>query len=453
MHGAVALAALHDSAESFPQPKCHPETRMEMLADLREWSLETGASKRILWLYGPAGAGKSAIMQTLARELHEAGHLGGCFFFKRGHPTRGNGRSLFTTIAYQLALAVPWLKTPISQIVEQDPSIVARSMDIQLQKLICAPWGNIHGSETPLTIIIDGLDECEGLQVHEEMLRSLMDASSQSLPLRFIVASRPEPHIRELFESPSYRTSCRLLNVEQSFDDVRKYLCDEFARIHRDHRCMANVLYPWPSANTLETLVEKSSGHFIYASTVIKFVEDKNDRPTRRLAAIESGQRSGSAFEALDQLYMGILSAAQSHSQLLPILCAITNFHLHPDSLDLLLELEHGDTVLFLRGLHSVLDVPADSDPDNYDGVSAHHASFLDFLNDPMRSRNFYVGGPDNHMNLARSILKFMAGEYHRDWTRTYLQSVESDFDLKWWEVDLRYANVNTSIPNFNMHP
>jgi hypothetical protein len=110
-----------------------------MLDDLWEWSLESDASSRILWLHGPAGAGKSAIMQTFPRRLQDASRLGGCFFFKRAHATRGNGKTLFATIAYQLALGVHWLKAPISQIVEDDPSLVARSIETQLQRLICDP--------------------------------------------------------------------------------------------------------------------------------------------------------------------------------------------------------------------------------------------------------------------------------------------------------------------------
>ncbi|KAJ6496411.1 hypothetical protein C8R45DRAFT_797445, partial [Mycena sanguinolenta] len=102
-------------------------------------SLEQSPEESIIWLYGPAGAGKSAIMQTFAREMQMAGRLGGSFFFKRGHATRGNGKALFTTIAYQLALGVPWLKAPISRIVEDDPIMLARSLDTQVQKLICEP--------------------------------------------------------------------------------------------------------------------------------------------------------------------------------------------------------------------------------------------------------------------------------------------------------------------------
>ncbi|KAF8137739.1 hypothetical protein K438DRAFT_735392 [Mycena galopus ATCC 62051] len=417
LHSAVALAAIYDSAESFPQPKCHPETRTEMLEDLREWALEPDPESTILWLHGPAGAGKSAIMQTLACELQNAGRLGGSFFFKRGHATRGNGKTLFATIAYQLALGVQWLKAPISNIVEDDPSIIVRSIKIQLQKLISEPCRlhNVGGTRDPITTVIDGLDECEGQDVQEEILRAVRNCTAEyNLPLRFIIASRPEPHICEMFESPFYKGRYQPFNVHQSFDDVEKYLCDEFARIHREHHdTMANIPLPWPLPDILEQLVRKSSGHFIYVSTIIKFVDDKNYRPTERLAIVQQQDtvKCCSAFDPIDQLYMIILCSAQRQAQLVPILCAITYFDLLPHTVERLYELAPGDTRLLLRGLHSVLKVPEDSDKDEHT-IHTHHASFLDFLKNERRSQQFYIGRLHHRMDLARAFLKLCAGPY-----------------------------------------
>jgi hypothetical protein len=114
---------------------------------------------------------------------------GGSFFFKRGHATCGNGKTLFVTIAYQLALGVQWLKAPISHIVEDDPSIIVRSIESQPQKLISEPCclHNVEGTRGPITIVIDGLDECEGQDV--QAVRN--STSEYNLPLRFIIASRP----------------------------------------------------------------------------------------------------------------------------------------------------------------------------------------------------------------------------------------------------------------------
>ncbi|KAF7364214.1 putative nwd2 protein [Mycena sanguinolenta] len=343
-------------------------------------------------------------MQNLAGQLQDAGRLGASFFFKRGHTTRGNAKALFSTIAYQLAISVPWLREPISQIVENDPSVVARSIDIQMRKLIsepCSPYKDRY----PLAIIIDGLDECEGHDIQENILRILRSSSSDyTIPFRFFVASRPEPHIHEMFDSSFYSDHHCSVNVEQSFDAVNKYLCDEFARIHREHSTMAMVSSPWPAEDVVKKLVQKSSGHFIYASTIIKFIDDKNYHPTQRLAVVQCGNSTGpqSAFDLLDQLYVTILNSAPRQSELVPILVAIVNFEVSPEEIDQLFRLAEGDTRLRLRGLHSLLIVPSNKT----DRISSHHASFLDFLDNPGRSGTFCVGTLNHRIDLARCVLE-----------------------------------------------
>ncbi|KAJ6456880.1 hypothetical protein C8R45DRAFT_568388 [Mycena sanguinolenta] len=402
--------------DSFLEPKCHPETRTKMLEDLREWAVNTHPDTTVLWLYGPAGAGKSAIMRTLATQLHEDGSLGGCFFFKRAHATRGNARAVFTTIAYQLALNIEWLRTAISRVVEKNPSILARSITAQMQELVSEPCRS-HKHRNSVVILIDGLDECDGHAFQGEVLRAIRNPTPNHPSfLRFIVASRPEPHIRQVFDSPSSRH--RSFNVEQSFHDVRHYLRDEFSRIHRDHPTMNRVQWPWPKPCTLEALVGKSSGYFIYASTIIKFIGDENYQPTQRLAMVQDSSSTGSAspFEALDQLYFTILSSCPRHSELNPILCAIVHLRVSPEDVDQLFRLAEGETRLLLRGLHSVLDIPTNDEntlsSSTNRKISSYHASFLDFLNNPGRSRTFCVGTLRNRIDLARSVLEAYVGPH-----------------------------------------
>jgi hypothetical protein len=203
------------------------------------------------------------------------------------------------------------------------------------------------------------------------------------------------------------------LNVEQSFNDVRRYLLDEFSRIHRDHRAtMARIPYPWPTPETIDNLVHKSSGYFIYASTVIKFIDDKNFRPTERLAIIIgiTEPLSESPFASLDQLYIQILSQVAARPQLLRILTVIAaRIDLSPVHIEQLLELEQGDLRLALRGLHSVI---SGLEKDNSDGLNFHHASFHDFLQDPRRAGIFYVGGCSHRTDLSHHILKAFSYRY-----------------------------------------
>ncbi|KAJ6584075.1 hypothetical protein DFH09DRAFT_911052 [Mycena vulgaris] len=415
LHRACAGDAFHDSAERYPQPRCHPDTRTEMLDILWNCLLTSEDNRGVLWLYGPAGAGKTAISQSFCEKLQEEGRLGGSFFFKRGHASRGNAKKLFPTIAYQLAGLLPELNRVISQIVEVDPASVDRSLSFQLQTLILDSY--LEANTRPLVIVIDGLDECEDQNIQQEILRSIGNAARrQYLPLQFLVASRPEPHIREIFQGLCMDGIARPLSIRESFDDIETYLLHEFMRIHREHReTMAAVPMPWPSPDIIHQLVSKSSGYFIYTSTVIKFIDDRNFRPTDRLEIIMglTVPDFGMPFAKLDQLYTQILSEVPARPQLLRILTIIAaKFDLTAPHIDQVLQLKTGDCRLSLRGLHSVIMIPEDDDRSNPPWVTVHHASFLDFLDDPARSGSFYVGDPQYRTDLAHHILKAFSYNY-----------------------------------------
>ncbi|KAJ7020072.1 hypothetical protein C8F04DRAFT_1145424 [Mycena alexandri] len=409
LHRSVALEALYDSADSYPQPRCHPETRTKMLDKLDNWCTENNSHVHpICWLHGPAGAGKSAIMQTLSRQLQDTGRLGAAFFFKRLHPTRGNAKVLFATLAHQLAENHGPFRPVISQVVERYPSIVQRDMEVQLRHLIIDPCQTLTDAPPPI-LLIDGLDECQDEHIQQQILRLIGHTVCQCpTGIRFLVASRPESHIREIIEDSSFDRLLTSVNVQRSFNDVRTYLQDEFARIHREHpQTMKEVQTPWPSPEILDDLVEKSSGYFVYASTVIKFVDDPYFRPTERLEIVQNlkATQYDAPFAALDQLYIQILSGvpAQFRSRLCDILqCVVHSTIFSSKEIDHILGLRPGDAQLILRGLHSLLEVPP------YDkawpGISFHHASFLDFLQAQERSSNFHLG-VENRMNVTRAIL------------------------------------------------
>ncbi len=87
-----------DSSARYPPPQCHPGTREWLTKKIEEWLFDEQRKWDLLWLYGPAGVGKSAVAQTIAEYSLENGRLGAAFF------SRTNDRSdyarLWITIAY-----------------------------------------------------------------------------------------------------------------------------------------------------------------------------------------------------------------------------------------------------------------------------------------------------------------------------------------------------------------
>ncbi|KAJ7729847.1 hypothetical protein DFH07DRAFT_994485 [Mycena maculata] len=389
----VTMEALHDSGERFTEPACHPGTRCQILQDLRAWSIDTAPQSTLLWLHGSAGIGKSAIAQMFAGDCQSRNRLGASFFFKRGRPWN----NLFTTIAYQLATAVPGLLVPIQQAVEDDKLVVGRAMAVQFQKLIIEPWTNAPAPKFPPIIVLDGLDECEDHKIQQEMLRLFVRAiHGGRLPMRILIVSRPEPHLQEILETTEAFTICRhsVLSADDSaYEDIRIYLRDEFSRINSEYTARGIDLgLVWPPTDALDHLVQKSSGIFIYAATVIRFVEGEYSHPTDQLKSILGLDPRSTA--PLDDLYRKILSNLAWEPTQLRILHTIwrttdTNglWYTDPEEIDLLLDLRPGTSRLILRGLHSLFFVPLIRHRLAYRmGVQFLHASFSDYLCDARRS-------------------------------------------------------------------
>jgi hypothetical protein len=376
-----------------------------------KWVDDRSQVRSVFWLKGPAGAGKSAIAQTIAEQCTESGQLASSFFFARGDPMRGNANRLFTTIAYRLAHSIPQLKMAIDAVVANDEFILDASLGVQLRRLIAEPFLMATSAE-PLPeaalIIIDGLDECEDSRTQQHILSLISTAcTTYRLPVHFLIASRPEPHISESFGEDHLRSITWPYVLDASSLDMTKYFVDEFDNIYkRHHRTMAHVPTPWPSHKTIEYLVTKASGQFIYAVTVLKFVDHEQYRPTDRLDIVLGLTPSNAyPFAELDALYEKILSIYHDIPLLRIILAFILDIndsglvfscHIAPclshcccssSFIEATLLLKPGDVNLALRGCHSVIAVPDST----YDDIRIPHASLVDFLRNKTRSKKFFI--------------------------------------------------------------
>ncbi|KAJ7227773.1 hypothetical protein C8J57DRAFT_1534843 [Mycena rebaudengoi] len=415
----IVMEALHNSGERFPDPICHPGTRTKILQDLAFWSLDN-AVEPMLWLHGLAGVGKSAIAQMFSVNCDNQGHLGASFFFKRGHPRRGTWDGLITTIAYQLARAVPEFSFPLQQAIEDDKLVVGRSISIQFDRLLVQPFRHLR--ELPLRpiVILDGLDECADHNHQQKILQLFIQAfQTGQLPFRLLVASRPEPYLREVLEGDAMSKLCRplVLGAEESaYQDVRVFFQDEFSRIRSKFAKRGVDLGEevWPATNIIDRLVYKSSGIFIYATTVIRFVEDEYSHPADRLTSLLSLDPSSTT--PLDDLYTQILSRLTHGPDELRILHAVILpgglYWSYPEDVDIILGLRPGRSRLMLRGLQALLSVPEHQTPEIFRsslGVGTSHTTFSDYLHDPRRSGNWCIEIPWLHRDMLESIIRFLS--------------------------------------------
>ncbi|KAF8997564.1 hypothetical protein BDQ17DRAFT_847538 [Cyathus striatus] len=404
----VVSGASHDAGERYDAPKCHPETRKAVMINIKSWIVSDNKTTRIMWLYGPAGAGKSAIAQTTAEDCHGEGKLAASFFFSRFAAGRNKKGGLVATIAFQLCISIPEMKEYIIKNIEKNPSIFKTNIKTQMQSLVIEPFSLLNQVNTSTAyrrlIIIDGLDECEIRKDQVEIIKAIAESLSmdRSSRLRVLLVSRPEVEIRQAFNEDNISSMCTRLALDDTFDpdkDIDIFLRSHFQALKRHHD-LRSILVSWPSDEIIHRIVQKSSGQFIYASTVIHYISDPRQNPQKRLnTVLDTTPANGEMlFAQLDALYSTILSVCEDYQKVALVLEAIMflNIAHGPVSggeilksvhyLDAFLSLEN-ESLLLLADLHSIVDV---NDIPNT-GIRFYHASLYDFLQDSSRSHQFYI--------------------------------------------------------------
>ena len=372
---------------------CMKGTRREVPFQLERWSRDE-KDKRVFWLNGLAGTGKSTIAQTFAEMCFADGKLGASFFCSRDFDDRSNLRSIFPTLAFQLAHQHASFRQRLVSVLKTSPDVRQETLCSQMEKLIVGPF---QATKIQTLIVIDALDECQDEEPASALL-SVLSRYVDTIPhVKFLITGRPEPRIRSGFRLESLQPHTDILKLHEvkpsSVDsDIKLFLKARFAGIAKT-RSNCGLAEDWPGPQDIDTLCKKAAGFFIYASTVVKFVSSNHHLPDERLALIVSlpQDTSHEGRLGIDLLYTQVLEQAfcdvgsddhKVYSHFKSVVGAIVLIS-HPLSITTLSDLlrKCGSPLSIsntLRTLHSLLLVPDGTE----DPVQIFHKSFPDFLTD-----------------------------------------------------------------------
>ncbi|KAF7761311.1 hypothetical protein Agabi119p4_10720 [Agaricus bisporus var. burnettii] len=413
----IIRGSAHDSSARKPPPRCHPQTRVKLIARIIAWFEDQASLELLLWITGPAGVGKSAVVQTFAEYLVKSHRLGASVFLSRPNK-RDSPDGVLITIAYQLATRIEAYRDYIVERLRLDPELLRGDLQAQFTTFIVEPFTvkQIGAGGRRWGILLDGLDELRGTDAQCEIIQLISSFVHEypNAPLAWIIASRPESHISNTFEDDEVKHSCRSEHIPidstEACADVERFLRSSFKTTQKKFRhCVSS---DWPSKIDFLKLTAAASGLFIYAEVAMQFIRDSGHAdPVARFKVLLSVIDCSNAipseenpFIHLDALYHEILSSIPSR--------------VWPTTKQLLGVAIYGGQVLYrrsltLRGMSILLGITRNtfyaslgksrSTLKISDWKAAHknpltflHASFSDYLKDSKRSRDFYVGSEED---------------------------------------------------------
>ena len=387
---------------------------------MKGWALrDIEKDKFVMWLHGPAGGGKTAIGRTIAKWCELEGILLGEFFFSRADGTGAQLASLAPTLAYRMAVhTLQDAKEAISDVINRDPHIFLAPLAIQLKKLVIEPLNLLAPCGiVPYVIILDGLDETLSSDDQHLLLNVISETLYQLNPtLRILICCRPEPTIVTTFNDTDFplNSISTIISLNDDVDadaDIRAFLVEKFARTKKQ------LPYPpngdWPTPENVDYLVTKSSGQFIFAATVERYVCSPKHRhqAIARLKHVldltllpQFDDKKKHPFADLDALYHLILRTRNDVNMSINATAVCLEYPkyfiaISPANLSEVLNIELDETWAILYELASLFETTEES-------IRPFHASFGDFLFDSSRSGDFFRNAGDIATDITCAMLR-----------------------------------------------
>ncbi|KAJ7101341.1 hypothetical protein B0H15DRAFT_408992 [Mycena belliarum] len=261
----------HGIDRDRPIPGCLKGTRETVFAQVDAWLADSN-SPSVLWIKGFPGSGKTCISSSLAEKWAGSTTFGASFFFERDGGVFTAPSTMLRSLAHELCRHSAFMDALVDELETGRIDFSTVPVPRQAFRLMEIPLQHFLDNGDMLVIIVDALDECGGLRpsrLHDRraILAALARWSSLSPHLRLIVTSRDEVEISEVLGPISKPLDLRLTGRDAA-RDIELFLKSEFERI-----AYAYCLPAWPTQDDLRLVAQKARGLFVWAATLVKFVD------------------------------------------------------------------------------------------------------------------------------------------------------------------------------------
>ena len=434
--------AFYNSASRWPPPKCHYDSRQELRTTITDWGTDhsNDIPQQLLWMHGPFGVGKSAIAQSCAESLVAKNKLCASIFFSRPNK-RNNPDRVFTSIAYQLAVKFPPIADILDRKILKDPTILTAARPVQFEELLVKPLDQFTSQNIPIkgwVVILDALDEIDGPTAEVDggtAQAEIIDIVATSIrehttPFRWFILSRPEPHIQRAMGADDLSSLLYSIDLPLSSrddHDILTFFEKELDKIRKSH----NLPSSWCPESDVAVLVKLADGLWIYVNTVTRFIGDSNSSgPTAQLNLVLNlakelrGDSSKNPLGRMDLFYDLIMRQIPSDAVSIVqkiLLSDVIEFEslsfsdflslfdksasLGISRLGNILGLSQEEFYSSCGFLQSVLFLKPDENRHATERIHYYHASFMEYMKDPGRSKDFCIYG-DVLQELYQEIIQ-----------------------------------------------
>ncbi|KAI9326566.1 WD40-repeat-containing domain protein [Zopfochytrium polystomum] len=341
------------------------------------------SKKRMIWLKGPAGVGKS-VMAALVAEHHKSkNQLAGVFFCKHDDERRRDIRQVILTIVHYLCV---WDGDNYGQLIHaalrKTPDLVKKPVSDLFDELLRKPLGSLKKSNPrPLLIVVDALDECGTINERNEML-DLFGRRCRDLPpfVKIFMTSRLEPDIVDAFADMPQSA------LEPTDADNRRDL-----RIYAADFLEKQEVSEEVAKSGADRLVELSEGIFAWMVLACKSLEGSGHASISmrdiETLVFDSSSSGASMDSLLSSTFERIFSAPGLDESLLTTLIGmlcIGQELLSAADWAKLLGKDTAAVTSCVRHLQSLLVIENDPETDS-PTIRFYHKSVADYLRDPVR--------------------------------------------------------------------
>ncbi|KAF8189497.1 hypothetical protein K438DRAFT_2018987 [Mycena galopus ATCC 62051] len=393
-----------------PISGCLEGTRKRIFEKIDTFVAEHG-SPNILWIKGSPGSGKSSVARSVVQKLANTSHLGASFFFERDNTSFTAPSTMLRSLSVDLCTRPAFwdaLVATQSHRIDFNTSSISH----QFQRLVEEPLKSVVNElqeRDNLVLVLDALDECGGLAPShsrdlQQVLATVKRLSAISPFLRLVVTSgADETSISEVLNPISTPLKLKL-SSRHAAQDIELFLNLELKKIGAKHG-----LVQWPTQEQIHTLAVKARGLFVWATTLVKFMDQFGPRDMLRLI-LEGDHHFDGDLAYLYNLILKI-SLYPDHQ---PTPKFLRQFHTfvgaivtvkHPltngSPLFEILGVEASTAKYICEQLRSVM-VP------DQDVVRFDHESFVDFLTSKVHPRSFRISRSTTKRTISVAILKLL---------------------------------------------